>query len=80
MNDKIPQLVKEKAQSIVALYGDNIVYKGKYKDKDVYLYCFPKETETGFPFVFLYDDNSAEVTEVTGFEALELLRDLRNNN
>lgn len=66
----IPAQVKKAAAELIEAYGDSIDYIGIYKSKQVYLYRFPEDIETGFPFYYLYDDKSVDV--VTGFEALDL--------
>ena len=66
----IPEQVKKAAAELIEIYGDSIEYIGIYKGKQVYLYRFPKDVETGFPFYFLYDGRSVDV--VSGFEALDL--------
>lgn len=66
----IPTQVRKAAAELIETYGDSIDYIGIYKGKQVYLYRFPEDIETGFPFYFLYDGKLADV--VTGFEALDL--------
>ena len=66
----IPEQVKKAAAELIESYGDSIDYIGIYKGKQVYLYRFPEDVETGFPFYFLYDGKSVDV--VSGFEALDL--------
>ena len=66
----IPAQVRIAAAQLIESYGDSIEYIGIYKGKQVYLYRFPKDVETGFPFYFLYDGKSVDV--VSGFEALDL--------
>ena len=66
----IPAQVKKAAAELIELYGESIDYIGIYKGKQVYLYRFPEDVETGFPFYFLYDGKSVDV--VSGFEALDL--------
>ena len=66
----IPEQVKKAAAELIESYGDSIDYIGIYKGKQVYLYRFPEDVETGFPFYFLYDGRSVDV--VSGFEALDL--------
>ena len=66
----IPEQVKKAAAELIESYGDSIAYIGIYKGKQVYLYRFPEDVETGFPFYFLYDGKSVDV--VSGFEALDL--------
>lgn len=66
----IPAQVKKAAAELIEAYGDSIDYIGTHKGKQVYLYRFPEDIETGFPFYYLYDGKSVDV--VTGFEALDL--------
>ena len=66
----IPEQVKKAAAELIEIYGESIDYIGIYKGKQVYLYRFPEDVETGFPFYFLYDGKSVDV--VSGFEALDL--------
>lgn len=67
----IPEQVKKAAGSLVEMYGLSFNYLGKYQGKDAFQYRFPNDTGTGFPFVYLFDD--INVTEVTGFEALDII-------
>ena len=66
----IPAQVKKAAAELIEIYGESIDYIGIYKGKQVYLYRFPEDIETGFPFYYLYDGKSVDV--VTGFEALRI--------
>lgn len=68
---KVPEQIKKAAKSLIDLYGDAFDYLGKYKGKDAFLFRFPEDSNTGFPFIYLF--NSDKVTEITGFEALEIL-------
>lgn len=68
---KVPEQIKKAAKSLIDLYGDAFDYLGKYKGKDAFLFRFPEDSNTGFPFIYLL--NSDKVTETTGFEALEIL-------
>lgn len=67
----IPEQVKKAAGSLVEMYGLSFDYLGKYQGKDAFQYRFPNDTDTGFPFVYLFD--GVNVTEVTGFEALDII-------
>ena len=73
---KIPQAVITEAQGLIDQYGCHLDYLGKYEDRDAYLFVFPDDEETGFPFVYLYDSKSDFATEITGFEALNLVDQL----
>ena len=69
----IPQIVTEKAKELIELYGPQLAYIGNYENQQVYMFQFPENTETGFPFVYLYDKTSDGATEVTGIDALEVI-------
>lgn len=69
----IPVAVMQEAKGLIELYGDRIAFIGKHNGLDVYEYMFPENTETGYPFLYLYDRQSDKATEVTEFEALEIL-------
>ena len=69
----IPKPVMKEAGELVAQYGEHFELKGKYKKYDVYMFVFPENTETGFPFIYLYDPSANRAYEMTGFEALEIL-------
>lgn len=75
MNAKkdIPTAVIQKAKGLINLYGVNLDFIGLYKGMDVYAFQFPENTETGYPFLYLYDRQSKNTTDVTGFEALYIL-------
>lgn len=66
----IPDIVKKAAAELIEAYGDSIVYIGEYSGCEAYLFQFPEDVETGFPFYYLYDGKSVDV--VTGFDALRL--------
>ena len=67
-----PQIVKDAASYLIEMYGDNFDYLGKHEGADVYMYLFPDGSCTGFPFVYIHKDD--KVTEITGFEALDIVR------
>lgn len=73
MNKEIPQEVKEAASFLIDLYGDSMVYIGKYQDSDVYQYLFPEGIKTGFPFVFLYN-GAGVVQKITGEKTFSIIR------
>lgn len=72
-----PQQVKEAAKDLINTYGDSFDYLGKYEGADAYLYCFPDNSSTGFPYIYLF--KNGKTTEITGFEALDLLNLLIEN-
>ena len=68
---QIPQIVKDAASDLIEEYGDNFDYLGKYEGADAYRFKFPEDADTGFPFVYIHKDG--KVTEITGFEALDIV-------
>lgn len=71
----IPESVVHEAQSLIELYGNTLEYLGEYKGYDAYLFAFPDNKETGFPFVYIHDTANDTVLEVTGFRALDIIGD-----
>lgn len=67
----IPRAVIEPAKSLVEQYGAHFSYLGRYENADAYVYEFPEDSCTGFPFVYLLGDN--KVTEVSGGIALDII-------
>lgn len=67
----IPELVKTAAKSLIDMYGDNFSYLGMYDGAEAYVYEFPEDSCTGFPFVYLLKDDI--VTEVSGYIALHII-------
>lgn len=73
MKKIIPEQVINKAQGLIDLYGEDFEYMGVYKEKEAYLFCFPDDKETGFPFVYLFDATNDAAEEITGFKALNII-------
>lgn len=73
---KVPKEVEIAAKELIDSYGYSFEYLGKYQEQDAYLYCFPEDSITGFPFVYLYKDN--KVTEVQGFDSLDIINHFEN--
>ena len=73
MKENVPQAVIEIANDLIKLYGDNFKHLGHYKGHDAYLFQFPKNSFTGFPFVYLYDAEKNIAVEITGEMALDIL-------
>lgn len=67
----IPAQVKKAAAELIEAYGDSIAYIGEYSGSEAYLFQFPEDSSTGFPFVYLLSDN--KVTEVSGNIALDII-------
>lgn len=66
-----PQIVKDAAKALINAYGGKIDFLGKYEEADAYIYHFPDDTSTGFPFIYIHKGD--KVTEITGFEALDIM-------
>lgn len=73
MSKEIPQAVIKEAQGLIERYGQHIDYLGEYKEADYYVFHFPDETITGFPFVYVYYRQKEEAIEITGFDALDII-------
>ena len=73
MKNAIPESVLKEAKGLIDLYGNTLEYLGDYNGYDVYLFAFPENKETGFPFVYIHDTDSNVVLEVTGFRALDII-------
>ena len=73
---KIPEIIKELARELIEGYGEHFRYLGKIETgHDAYTFDFPEEQEVGFPSVYLYDGHFA--FEISGFEALHIIDELR---
>lgn len=71
---EIPQTVLEKAKEFTERYGENFCYIGRYQGKQVFQFEFPEGQFTGFPYIYLYDEHTKEVEEVTGGESMIIIR------
>ena len=71
---KVPQIVKNAAKDLIEIYGDKFDYLGKYEGADAYVYQFPEDSCTGFPFVYLVKDDKIEV--ISEFLALDIINSL----
>lgn len=72
----IPQAVLHEASWLIEEYGCAFTKIGQYDGKIVYLYCFPDNTETGYPVVYLYDEMNMISLQVTGENALDIINDV----
>ena len=68
---EIPSAVLDAAKGLIDMYGVHFNYLGQYNGADTYVYKFPEDSCTGFPFVYLLDGDS--ITEVTGSIALHII-------
>ena len=69
---QVPQIVKDAAKDLIKAYGGEINFLGKHEGADAYILKLPEDVDTGFPFVYIHKDDN--VTEITGFEALDIVR------
>lgn len=70
---EIPQAVKDKAKEFIDNFGDHFDKLGLYQGKQVYKFVFPEGLRTGFPYVYLYDEQTKVVEVITGIKALAFL-------
>lgn len=68
----IPQIVKKAAHDLIEIYGDHFDYLGKFEEADAYMYHFPDDVDTGFPFVYLLNSDNS-VSEIDGFQAMDII-------
>lgn len=73
MKNNIPEAVIKEAKDLIERYGESIDYLGEYEEDEVYIFVFPENMETGFPFIYLYDKASNQAMTITGFKALDIL-------
>lgn len=71
--DNIPQSVLRAAKKLIERYGERLAFIGTYKGQDVYVFSFPDDIESGFPFLYLYDEKRHSSVEVTGPDALDII-------
>jgi hypothetical protein len=74
MDKKIPEQVIKEAEFLINMYWENIKYIGTDEDAEYYQFVFPKNTSTGFPFVYIYHPKNGEVTEITGFDTFQIIK------
>lgn len=67
----IPEQVKNEARVLIEQYGDTFEYFGIYEGQEAYVFKFPGDSCTGYPFVYLYDGKDA--TEITGPLSLDVI-------
>lgn len=67
----IPVQVKDEARELIEQYGDTFEYLGDYEGQEAYMFKFPEDSCTGYPFVYLYDGNT--VTEISGPLSLDII-------
>ena len=68
---KVPEQIKTAAKGLVDMFGSHFKYLGKHSGADFYMFKFPDDSLTGFPFVYQYENG--EVLTITGFAALDII-------
>ena len=72
--NKIPEQIVNAAQELVNRFGNKLAFIGKQGDNSVYQFRFPKDLDTGFPFIYIMEGDT--VISKTGFEALDIIKSL----
>ena len=82
MEKEIPQSVIKEAQSLINSYGQCLEFLGNQPGVDYYVFRFPDETITGFPFVYIYDRETHKAMQISGFDAIDIISKFNtiNNN
>ena len=76
----IPQAVKDKAKELIESFGEDFVNLGLYQGKQAYKFVFPKGIRTGFPYLFLYDEQTKDADKITGIEAMRIISSMDKSN
>ena len=71
-----PKEVIKAAGELVELYGSRFKYLGKLEDEDVFMFCFPDNEKTGYPFIYLYAVDGY-VKEINGEECFDIIQTCR---
>ncbi len=67
----VPEQVKNAARNLINQYGDSFEHLGSYEGADYFVYKFPDDFTTGFPFVYQF--NHGSVLEIAGPKALSII-------
>ena len=76
MENNVPKSVICEAKQLIEEYGCNIHHIGKYDGHEVFQFVFPENSETGYPFVYLYDQSTKVAIQLSGEDALEIILEL----
>jgi hypothetical protein len=69
-----PKAVIKAAGWLAESFGTKFEYLGQYNGREAFVFVFPKDEFTGFPFVYLYNEDKDRAQEVTGYDALDIIR------
>jgi hypothetical protein len=67
-----PKAVLAAAAGLVRIYGPRFQYMGERNGAQYFMFRFPENEKTGFPFVYQYVKGEP-VLEISGFDALDLI-------
>lgn len=70
---EIPKAVLAAAGELVDMFGPSFSLLGELDGAQFYLFEYPEDEKTGFPFVYQFKEGEP-VLEITDFEALEIIR------
>lgn len=68
---KVPEQIKAAAKGLIDKFGSNVEYLGNRDGAEFYMFKFPDDAETGFPYVYQFENG--EVLTITGFAALDAI-------
>ena len=68
---KVPEQIKAAAKELIDMFGSNFEYLGNRNGAEFYMFKFPDDAETGFPYVYQFENG--EVLTITGFAALDAI-------
>ena len=77
MKNGIPKSVICEAQHLIEDYGCNFRHLGKHDSNEVFQFVFPENTETGYPFIYLYNESTKVAMQLSGEDALEVILQLK---
>lgn len=70
----VPEQIRTAARGLIEQYGESFDYLGSVEGQEAYLFKFPDDSCTGYPFVFLF--KGGKVSEITGPESFNIIDSL----
>ena len=70
----VPEQIRTAARGLIEQYGESFDYLGDFEGQKAYLFKFPDDSCTGYPFVFLL--KGGKVSEITGPESFNIIDSL----
>ena len=70
----VPEQIRTTARGLIEQYGESFDYLGDFEGQKAYLFKFPDDSCTGYPFVFLL--KGGKVSEITGPESFYIIDSL----